>query len=316
MKALVTGASGFVGLHLISHLQEKGDEVLAAYFPEKGHEPGCQWVELNVCDSEACSRVISSCQPDVVYHLAGVAFGPDAEKNFSQALSINAGGTFNIYKAAADSGRAIKIVLVSSGEIYGRISEKELPITESTSIKPANSYALSKLMSEQVPLRFLASQNLKSVIMRPFNHFGPGQRGEFVISSFARQLAMISTGQQAPVMEVGNLEARRDFSHVSDVVRAYRLAALNGQGVYNLCAGVSVSVQSLLDHLIEISGVKVEVRRDPARMRAAEVPLVSASCEKARIELGWQPEHNDLRSSLAEVYRYWLEKCVSAGHQL
>ena len=308
MRALVTGAFGFAGRHLVSHLQASGDTVLGTLLPGEKKSIECASALLDICDREACSAVVKKFDPDVVYHLAGVAFGPDAEKNFDAALKVNVGGTFNVLSACAEGDRERKVVHISSAEVYARADGDELPITENSRTSPHHHYALSKLMGELVAQRFRFKPGLKVAIIRAFNHIGEGQRYDFVASNFAWQLSQIKKGLLPPVMRVGNLEPKRDFSHVKDIMRGYRLAALKGEGVYNLCSGRSVSIQSLLDMLIEISGLPVKVERDPERVRPAEIPEIRGSCEKARLELGWTPEITDIRSGLADSFNYWMKQ--------
>ncbi len=216
------------------------------------------------------------------------------------------GATNNIVRACHLHQFKTKVVYISSAEVYGRIRPQDLPLTEVTPPKPGNNYSLSKLMAEQLMYRYEQGGYVVPVIMRPFNHVGPGQNQRFVASTFASQLAAIAVGKAPPVLSVGNLSARRDFSDVRDIVRAYRLGAERGSGIYNLGAGRSYAVQEVLDILIEISGLNVRIEQDPARMRAAEVPEVFGSYARAEHELGWRPTIS-LRDSLAQVYEHWLK---------
>jgi len=316
MRALVTGAGGFVGRHLVCHLAECGDEVLGVDLQNprnlvEGLSPELQKsvssITLDISDFEKCSRVISEFKPDIIYHLAGIAFVPEAENNFDRALLVNVGGTNNIIRTCHLLQLGTTIVYISSAEVYGKISQEDLPLSEELQLKPANNYSLSKLMGELVAERYDRFGYVRTVIARPFNHIGPYQNDRFVVSSFAHQLARIAKGKSEPVIRVGNLEARRDFSDVRDIVRAYRLMALKGTGVYNLCSGSPHSIQFVLDTLLEISGLKVEILTDPARMRPAEVPELFGSYARAEKELGWKPEY-DIKKTLNDVYDYWLSE--------
>lgn len=307
MRALITGACGFVGRYLGSYLLECGDEVLGTVFATPRAPLPFPTQTLDVQSAEECSKLLIKYRPEVVYHLAGIAFVPEAEDNFIRALSVNVGGTHNILRACHLLELGTKVVIVSSAEVYGRVRQEDLPITESVKLQPANNYSLSKLMSEMVAPRYEQFGYVRSVVMRPFNHIGPGQDNRFVASSFAYQLARIAKQQIPPVMKVGNLEARRDFLDVRDVVRAYRAAAVKGQGVYNLASGRAIPIQEILDSLISISGLNVSIERDPNRMRAAEVAEVRGSYEKAKRELGWEPKY-PLRETLEAVYRDWLAR--------
>ncbi|MBX7142819.1 MAG: GDP-mannose 4,6-dehydratase [Oligoflexia bacterium] len=305
MRALVTGACGFVGGYMAEHLLACGDSVLGTFLHERPRL-SCDLVQLDITSADACARVVQSYKPDVVFHLAGMAFVPDAEKNFAHALSINVGGTYNMLAGAASLKQPVTFVLISSAQVYGRINPAHLPLTEQTPPAPADNYSLSKIMAELVTERFRGNSDIRSIIMRPFNHIGAGQRVEFAVSSFGYQLAEIAKKTRAPVLKVGNLDARRDFTDVRDIVRGYRLAALKGQGVYNLCSGEPVSMRSILETLIEISGLKIAVELDPQRLRPSDTPDLYGCAAKAQKDLGWKPEHA-LRSSLESVYKYWLE---------
>lgn len=304
MRALVTGACGFVGGYLTDHLLSCGDEVFGTVLRE---DPRFKFPSkyVDIQDMEAVHAVITSFRPEVVYHLAGMAFVPEAENNFDIAVRINVLGTHNVYQACHLVG-GIKVVFISSAEIYGRVSEEDLPITEKHKINPANNYSLSKAMAELSAERYSQFGRVQSVIIRPFNHLGAGQNDRFVAASFARQLARIANKKQPPVIAVGNLEAKRDFSDVRDIVKGYRLAAEKGKGFYNLGSGKSVSVQQVLDTLITISGCNVTIAQDATRMRPSEVKEVYGSIEKAGKELGWKPTYN-LEDTLRSVYDYWFQ---------
>ena len=307
MRALITGAGGFAGRHLARHLLDCGDEVLGADVVKPASGTLCPIEVLDVCNLGSTMALLSGFRPDAIYHLAGMAYVPDAENDFEAAIHANVIGSYSIYQSCQTLGLPASIVLISSAEVYGKVLSEELPLQESTPARPANNYSLTKLMAEDVAHRFEGQSVLRSVVIRPFNHIGAAQNPKFVTSAFARQLAQIAVKKLEPIVRVGNLEAKRDFSDVRDVMRGYRLAALKGSGVYNFCSGRAVSIGEVLEELISISGLKVRVVEDPDRMRGPEVHVLYGSFEKARLELGWVPEYS-LRDSLTEVYRYWLEQ--------
>ncbi|MCO6432358.1 MAG: GDP-mannose 4,6-dehydratase [Deltaproteobacteria bacterium] len=307
MRALVTGACGFVGRHLIEHLLECGDEVFGCDYTVPAEAPACPLEQFDITSGEECAEKIRRIKPDIIYHLAGVSFVPEAEDDFKKALLANVLGTNHIFRICHLLQSATKVVFISSAEVYGKIAPHELPVTESQPISPANNYSLSKAMAELVAKRYGELGQVPYVIARPFNHIGPGQNERFVASSFALQLARVVKGKAPPVINVGNLEARRDFSDVRDIVRAYRLAALKGSGAYNLGSGRSVPIREILDCLVLISKANVEIREDPSRMRAAEVPEIYGSFSRAQRELGWKPQHS-LQETLKDVYNWWLSR--------
>jgi GDP-4-dehydro-6-deoxy-D-mannose reductase len=309
MRALVIGAGGFVGGHLVEHLRERGDEVFATTIASMPVSAPVTQLSLDITDAAAVADVLQAVKPEVVYHLAGIAFVPEAEGNFEKTLAVNVAGTANIARSSQLLAHRPSLLFVSSAEVYGQVRPEELPVSEGNELRPANNYSLSKRMAELVVERY-GRQGLKYSIARPFNHIGPGQDSRFVASNFALQLARVARGLTPGVLEVGNLEARRDFSDVRDIVRAYRLIAMGESGTYNLGSGRSHSIQEVLDTLIEISGCKVEIRQDPQRMRGPEVPELYGAINKVSEVCGWKPELS-LRRSLEDTYRHWFDSLSS-----
>jgi GDP-4-dehydro-6-deoxy-D-mannose reductase len=311
MRALVIGAGGFVGGYLVDHLRECGDEVVGTTNLSTPIEGDCESHFLDITNGPEVGGLLQRLKPDVVYHLAGIAFVPEAESNFDKTLQVNVAGTANIARYCALSEGRTSLLFISSAEVYGHVQPSELPIRESNALRPANNYSLSKRMAELVVERYGRQGGLKCAIARPFNHIGPKQDSRFVASNFALQLARVARGLTPPVLEVGNLEARRDFSDVRDIVRGYRLIATTHQGVVNLGSGRAVSIEELLTTLIDISGCKVEIRQDPQRMRGPEVPELYGAIDHAREVCGWTPRIS-LRQSLEDTYRYWFDS-LAAG---
>ncbi len=307
MRALVIGAAGFVGRFLVQHLLEQGDEVFATTLREPIELPQERTFALDITSAASAAEVFEQVRPDVVYHLAGISFVPEAEADFDKALQVNVGGTANVLRHAHLVSRRTAVLFVSSAEVYGQVEPSDLPIRESTPLRPANNYSLSKRMGELLVERYARQNALTCTIVRPFNHIGPGQSSRFVASNFALQLARIAHGKAPPVLQVGNLEARRDFSDVRDIVRAYRMLAHQEGGVFNLGSGQSRPIHSLLDGLIRVSGLKVRIEQDPARMRGPEVPELYASFDRAESVVGWRPQV-PIEQSLSDIYRYWHER--------
>jgi GDP-4-dehydro-6-deoxy-D-mannose reductase len=266
---------------------------------------------LDITNGPEVGALLQRVRPEVVYHLAGIAFVPEAESNFEKTLNVNVAGTANVARYCASLESKPALLFVSSAEVYGHVQPNELPIREDNALRPANNYSLSKRMAELVVERYGRQGNLRCAIARPFNHIGPRQDPRFVASNFALQLARVARGLTPPVLEVGNLEARRDFSDVRDIVRGYRRIATSHQGVFNLGSGRAVSIHELLMTLIEISGCKVEIRQDPQRMRGPEVPELYGSIDHVRDVCGWIPEI-PLRRSLEDTYRYWFDSLAGA----
>lgn len=309
MRALVFGAEGFVGAHLVRHLVAEGDEVVCGVHAKR-HQGPERTVTVDITDQAAVSAAVNDIQPDVVYHLAGISFVPEAEDDFERVLRVNVAGPANVARACGELTRDVAIIFVSSAEVYGAVTQDQLPVTEACSVKPMHNYSLSKRMGELVMERFARTSPIRCAIARPFNHIGPGQDKRFVTASFAYQLAQIAHGKAEPRLKVGNLDARRDFSDVRDIVRGYQLLARSKGGTYNLGSGRAISVRQLLDMLISIAGVEVVLEQDHSRMRPLEVPEVYGSFEAINRDCGWFPII-PIERSLTDVYQYWFEQVGS-----
>jgi GDP-4-dehydro-6-deoxy-D-mannose reductase len=306
MRALVIGAGGFVGGYLVNHLRECGDEVVGTTNLSPRAESTESFHHLDITNGAEVGALLQREKPDVVYHLAGIAFVPEAESNFDKTLQVNVAGTATVARYCSLLETKPALLFVSSAEVYGHVQPHELPIREENPLRPTNNYSLSKRMAELVVERYGRQSGLRYAIVRPFNHIGPRQDSRFVASNFALQLARVARGLTPPVLAVGNLEARRDFSDVRDIVRGYRRIATSHQGVFNLGSGRAVSIQELLNILIDISGCKVEIQQDPQRMRGPEVAELYGSIDHAKEVCGWVPEIA-LRRSLEDTYRYWFD---------
>lgn len=308
MKALVTGADGFVGRWLVRHLQERGDEVVSL----AGTRTDRSRASVDVRDRSSVGAVIDEARPEAVYHLAAIAFGPEASQDIEQAVAVTVIGTANVLEASRRLPSPPIVLIPSSGEVYAPAPDR--PLTESDVVLPANPYGATKIGQEAVALAYDRSGAVPAVIARAFNQIGPGQRPAFVLPALASQLARISTGQVPPVLKVGNLASVRDFTDVRDVVRAYRFLVTGrhtGQPV-NVASGAGISVSDLLDRLIEISGTRVKVEVEPSRLRPADVSRIVGSPSLLRRLTGWRPEI-DLDTSLRDVWADAVERFGSGG---
>ena len=306
MRALVTGGAGFAGRHLLAALERAGHEAVGAGLPD-GHgrpEHGA-WHDLDVRSEPACRALLGELQPGWVFHLAGFAHVGRAEADPQACLAVNFGGTRAVLEACLAAAPRARVVLVSSAEVYGRVKPDELPVTESQPLRPATAYAVSKAAAEMAG-HHAAARGLSVVILRPFNHIGPGQSEDFVASAFARQVARIEAGRQEPVLRVGNLAAVRDLLDVRDAVQGYLRAAEAGRdgAVYNVTSGDAVAVKDLLDTLLSLSEARVSVQPDPARMRPVDVPVFHGSPERLLADTGFRARL-DLRRTLSDVLDYW-----------
>jgi GDP-4-dehydro-6-deoxy-D-mannose reductase len=300
VRALVTGADGFVGRWLTEHLERAGDEVWQATGMHAAD--GARRRQMDLRDGASVREVLAWASPEAIYHLAAVSFGPDASGDIGQAIDVTVRGTAFLLEALAESGSKPTVLVPSSSEVYGAPPEGGL-IDEAQPIAPVSPYGATKVAQEALGLAYHRSGAVPVVVARAFNHIGPGQRESFVVPSFAAQLAEIAAGRAEPIVRVGNLAVERDFSDVRDVVRAYRLLVAGGHtGVpVNVASGHAIAVSALLQTLIELSGQRVEVVVDPARLRPVDVPVIRGDSGLLRSLTGWQPNH-DLGQTLHDVW--------------
>ena len=301
MRALVTGAGGFVGAYLVRSLVADGVEVFAGSLdgaPPAGDTAGARWLALDVTSAASVAAAVEEARPEAVFHLAGQASVAGSFADPVGTWDANATGTLRLVAALAPGTR---MVLAGSAEVYGAVPEAEQPIREERPLRPANPYAASKAAAEMACVGVAAARGVEEVVARSFNHTGPGQDARFALPSWVRQIAAIRAGAGEPVLRVGNLEARRDLLDVRDVVRAYRRLAEAGvpATAYNVCSGTATSMREVLDALVVISGAEVRVEVDPERVRPVDVPLLLGDGSRLRA-LGWTPEI-PLRRTLADL---------------
>lgn len=314
MKALITGVGGFVGSHLASYLVgEAGLDVWGLDLVEGRAAALRPRITLHVgdvlMDLPALQDLFAAEQPDYVFHLAAQAFVPSSWKDPWTTLENNIRGQLNVLLAAVAMERFPRILVVGSADEYGIVFPEELPINETNPLRPNSPYAVSKVAQDMMGYQYYASHKLPVVRVRPFNHIGPGQSPAFVTADFAKQIAEVEAGLREPVMRVGNLEARRDFSDVRDIIRGYYLALSEGEPgeVYNLGAERSYSIRQVLDGLLALSETRVTVEQDPTRLRPSDVPEILADCAKFRSRTGWRAEI-PLERSLKDILDYWRSR--------
>ena len=307
MKVLVTGASGFVGRHLLPALQRAYPhaELIGTSGPSdppRTSVDGYVALPLDLSSQQSINDVVDTASPTHVVHLAGYASG--AGTDAAGIAKINASGTETLLCALAGLAHPVTAVLASSGYVYGTTPDAP-GADEDFPCNPSGAYAISKASMEDAA-REIASEKLRIVVSRSFNHTGPLQTTQFVVPAFAQQLAQIEHGDLPPVVKVGNLDALRDFLPVADVVDAYcKMLMLDAPyTVLNVSSGVGVSVRDLLDGLIDIARVPVTVELDPTRLRASDVPCSVGNPAKAKQLLGWEPS-GDIATMLSTTLAYW-----------
>jgi GDP-4-dehydro-6-deoxy-D-mannose reductase len=288
-RVLVTGASGFVGRHLLRLLDAEPDvEIHAWTRDEVPAGVRGQWLVLELADRDTVVKAISEVRPDLVFHLAGAAHIGQSFGAVAETLSANARGTASLVDALRDAGLRPRVLVTGSAAVY---PAAEHALDERTPPGPASPYGVSKLAQEMVAVRAWHEDGLPTVVVRSFNHVGPGQAPTFFAPSFARQIAEVEAGLRPPVLRVGNLEARRDLTDVRDTVRAYRLlidAGTPGEA-YNMCSGMAHSVGDVLAVLVDLAHVRVRIDVDPSLLRPSDTPVVLGSYARLQAATGWAP---------------------------
>jgi len=295
MRALITGAAGFVGGHLWAYAAERGAELV-----------GPSREELDLLDAAAVRRLVAGFRPEAVFHLAALASVGQSWSEPAETLDNNMRATLNLLEAVRAEVPEAVVLAAGSGEQYGPVAEDRLPVGEDEPFRPQNPYAVSKASADLLAGFYADAHGLRVVRTRAFNHAGPGQSDAYVVAAFARQIAEAErAGLEELVIETGNLAPRRDFTDVRDVVRAYWLAVEQGvPAIYNVCSGVSVPVADILARLADLTDLRVEQRTDPARLRKHEVMDIRGSHERLTEATGWQPEIA-LETTLADTLDWW-----------
>jgi len=319
LKALITGSGGFAGGHLAEYLLLHTDWQVAGLDLVEGrcaawHDRMRLRVGDFLTDLPQLQAFFAELKPDYVFHLAAQAFVPSSWADPWNTLANNIRGQLNVLLAAISLGTMPRILVIGSAEEYGAVTPADLPIDEETPLRPTSPYAVSKVTQDALGYQYFASHKLPVVRVRPFNHIGPAQSPAFVTSDFARQIAEAEAGLREPVLRVGNLEGRRDFSDVRDIVRGYYLALTQGEAgeVYNLGAEQSYSIRQVLDILLSLSRVRLTVEQDPKRLRPADIPDLVADCSRIRARTGWKATIS-VEQSLYDILEFWRGQ-VDATH--
>jgi GDP-4-dehydro-6-deoxy-D-mannose reductase len=314
VQALITGAGGFVGGHLLAYLHQNTNlelhgTLIGAAEDRPALQALCERHVVDLRDPDAVRSLLETIKPLRIYHLAGQAYVPQSFEDPWGTLESNIRGTLNLLQAVRDLKLDTRLLVIGSAEIYGAVRPEALPITEDTPPAPSSPYSVSKVAQDLLALQYFLSYRIFTVRMRPFNHIGPGQNNRFAVSSFAQQIAQIELGMREPVVEVGNLSAERDLSDVRDVVRAYHLSLESGEpgAVYNVCSGTAHSMRDVLDRLIAQSTHTIEVRIAADRLRPVEIPRLVGDFSRLHRQTGWAPQIS-LDDTLRDVLADWRER--------
>lgn len=339
MRVLVTGMTGFAGSHLLDYLLSDHPDVQIfgtyrrrsrmdhlTHIADKLHmvEPGVasvatlehafrsdkvNLIECDLLDAFSTHKLIASVRPDRIFHLAAQSHVPASWNAPASTLQDNVIGQVNLLEAVRSVGIDPLIQIAGSSEEYGMVHPDEVPMKESNPLRPLSPYAVSKVTQEMLAYQYRQSYGIRSIVSRGFNHSGPRRGENFVDSSFARQIALIEKGKQEPVIYVGDLSSKRDFTDVRDMVRAYWLLLEKGTPgeVYNIGSGNTRTMQDVLNKLLSLSKVSVEVRVDPTRLRPSDVMILWADASKFMEATGWKPTIPYDRT-LSDLLDYWRER--------
>jgi GDP-4-dehydro-6-deoxy-D-mannose reductase len=315
MRVLITGLTGFVGSHLAEYSLSRGAEVHGSIKWRSKTDnidhlrDQVNMVECDLRDLSSANVLIREAQPDVVFHLAAQSFVPTSWHAPGETLSNNILCEVNLFEAIRTCGIDPVVTIAGSSEEYGLVAPDEIPLTETSPLRPMSPYAVSKIAQDFLGYQYHMSYGLKIVRTRAFNHTGPRRGDVFVESNFAKQIAEIEAGKRAPVVYVGNLEAQRDYCDVRDIVKGYWLAAEKGTPgeVYNLASGKMWAIQEVLDMLLSMSTVAITVEEDPKRLRPSDVPFLCGDSTKFREETGWAPEI-PFEDTLRDLLAYWRDE--------
>jgi GDP-4-dehydro-6-deoxy-D-mannose reductase len=297
LKILVTGANGFVGSYVRQMIP-------------------CTGCHVDVRKPIQLQAAIGTCAPDAVIHLAAQSFVPRSFENPAETFDINFLGTFHLLEALKKANFSGTFLYVGSADVYGAVPIKCLPITEDRPLWPRSPYAVSKMAAEALCFQWSLSEPFKIIMARPFNHIGPGQREEFAVSGFAKQLIEIKLGRRKPVLRVGDLEVTRDFTDVRDIVRAYKALLEFGETgkAYNVCSGKELAIKDIVTKLVEIAGLNVTVENDPGLFRLTEQRRHAGCYCRLRRKTGWRPSI-EIEQSLREILHYWEKRLNELGEK-
>ena len=312
--AFITGIAGFAGRHLAKELLDSGYTVSGSVYKDDSPEQikvlkkTCKIYKLDILNKSQVSNLIAKLNPNYIFHLAAFSSVGQSFAHERLTYEINFNGTLNLLEASVELKKLRKFIFISSSECYGKFLPKTKTLTEEEPLNPISPYGISKVAAEHLCKLYHSRYKFPVVIARAFNHAGPGQNDNFVIPSFCKQIAMIESGKQKPVMYVGNLSAKRDLSDVRDIVHGYRLMAEKGSvgAVYQLCSGTSITIQSVLNKLLKLSDKKINVKIDKKFFRKNDIPLIRGDFSKAKKEIGYKPKYK-IDKTLLNSLDYWRE---------
>jgi GDP-4-dehydro-6-deoxy-D-mannose reductase len=317
MNVLITGITGFAGSHLADYILENHPEVkvfgIARWRSRMENilhiQDRIKLFEADLKDIVSLKKCMTEIKPERVFHLAAQSFVPASWTCPAETFAINSIGQINLFEAILSLGLKSRVQIAGSSEEYGLVYPDEVPMKETNPLRPLSPYAVSKVAQDLLGYQYFQSYGLWTVRTRGFNHTGPRRGDVFICSNFAKQIAEIEKGRREPVMYVGNLEAKRDFTDVRDTVRAYWLSLEKGEPgeVYNVGTGRAYTMQDILDMLLGLSQAQVRIETDPSRLRPSDVQILLSDSTKFRKLTGWEPKI-PFRQSLRDLLDFWRER--------
>ena len=317
MKILITGVTGFVGSHLAEYclsLDQQVEVIGTCRWRSRREniehfEDAINLYECDLRDASSVKTLLADIQPERIFHLAAQSYVPSSWNSPGETITTNVIGQLNIFEAMRETNSTASIQIAGSSEEYGLVHPEEAPITEENPLRPLSPYAVSKVAQDMLAYQYFQSYGLKVVRTRAFNHTGPRRGDVFVTSNFAKQIAEIEAGQRPPVIHVGDLNPKRDFTDVRDIVRAYWLSLEHcslGE-VYNVASGKAYRIKEVLKILLDNSGQDIEVVEDPERLRPSDVPLLLGDNSRFCKATGWSPEI-PFEQTAKDLLDYWRER--------
>ena len=315
MKILITGIAGFVGSHLAKRLVQKNNEVFGICLgceDLKVLSPIRKKITIYKCDISdflKLLKIIKRIKPKQIYHLAGVS---STGRSFAEPLltfDSNIYGTISLLEAVRQAKTDTKVLIVSSGDIYGIVKKKDIPIKETLPLNPVSPYGASKATCDILAYQYFKSYRLKIIRARAFNHIGPGQALGFAIPDFCSQIAKIEKGLFSPQIKVGDLSVIRDLTDVRDIVSAYQLLMRKGKAgeAYNVCSSKGYKLKQVLNKLLRLSTKKIKIIQDKTKKRKADIPILVGNNSKIKKKMGWKPKIN-LDKTLEDTLNYWRKR--------
>lgn len=310
MKAMIIGGAGFVGAYLTRHLHDDLKwEVVVTKMPQEQIEANAKVVDLNILESDKVVSLLQEEQPDYIFHLAAQSSVAVSWKNPGLTVDVNIKGAVNVLEAVRIMEKPARVLLIGSGEEYGHILPEESPIKETNHVRPGNIYAATKACQNMLGAIYAEAYQMDVMMVRAFNHIGPNQAPIFVVADFCKQVAEMEAGMREPVMQVGNLSAKRDFTDVRDVVRAYGLLVQYGKAgeTYNVGSGQAIAIEQILQMIVSKSALDIQIEIDPEKLRPVDVPIIEANTQKLVQMTGWKREIS-LEQTIQETLDYWRKE--------